>query len=73
VSKEVETMYRESSMRTLIGKPGGQVRARLALGSEHQYVYAEFEGNKNDIIDVLAALGIAVLLLSIACAIFRSP
>jgi len=47
------------------------VQIRLALPSQKQCMYAEFEGNKDDIIDILIAFGVTMFLLSVAVAIFR--
>ena len=64
-------MHEKRALVTPIIRVNDQVKVRLFFASEQQRAYVEFEGNKNDIIDVLMAFGVIVLLLSIAVVIIR--
>ena len=64
-------MHAKRALVTPIIRVNDQVKVRLFFASEQQRAYVEFEGNKNDIIDVLLAFGVIVLLLSIAVVIIR--
>jgi len=64
-------VHEKRALVTPIIRVNDQVKVRLFFASEQQRAYVEFEGNKNDIIDVLMAFGVIVLLLSIAVVIIR--
>jgi len=65
-------MHGKSSLTTTIQRNDVPIRVWLGLISGQQHTYAELEGNKNDVIDVLIAFGIAVLLFSIAIEILHN-